>query len=265
MSRPRANREKRFEDILNNAFNLALAQEEGSQLKKEQLILDAAIDLANEGFPKNKIKSALAKKLIDKKTGINQNTIRRALKSEEFANFRDQHQLKVAESRKRNKQQRESPSGGRVTTTQAQNGGRTTTTNTLPPIMVGVDIPTGSLSEPTIDPNEEQPSQSVINKEIQSAAFIQRLRWMNYLLAELTGMQEADRTEFFKSLPKGKIPNMELAERARDQMFYMAKKMSDSQLNTILSLAQIFTHLWPKYEEVLYNEMMQRKNTKIMA
>lgn len=209
----------------------------------------------------------ITKTFCDGKTEITEYIVKKALQSEEFSQFKDSAHVKGAKTRSQKiKAVAISPQNASdIPTTTTVNNIEIDSNTSSQEIPMAATTTGKSIPHPTTEERKEESKSYYKNQDIAAQATAQRVRWVVALLDEFTGMDESERTGFKKSLPKGKISNMELAEKSKDRILMICKQMSDNHVSVFLGLIQELQHIIPVVETMLYDEMERRKKQNILT
>lgn len=240
---------------------------ESAAEQKRRLIINTAKKLFKTGLQPSLISQTLVKGLTDRSKGMSVATIRRALQSPEYQQFKDQKKVDNAKSGKGKSGRKSKSSNQMIANTNdaehviavavSTSGSTLTTTPTPEPESENKQEsqPNQPESESKSQPKTKWPEQDVIAAINISG---DRNKLINSILDDLSGVEEIERVQTIRESKNG--ANRALVERCKDHIFNLALKVPDLQLQISLSLAQQLLSLVEEYEMRLHDRFIQVKS-----
>jgi hypothetical protein len=108
-------------------------------------------------------------------------------------------------------------------------------------------------------------SQTDIDKQKLEANLIGRIGNLQEVLYWMSGMEEWERRQLEKELPKGQAYSLALREKCKPHISTLIKMMPDSYLGSFLRLFDEIEHLVKVFDEELYIEKNSRQNSQGLA
>ena len=296
---------RKEQEILDLARERAITNVENFEGIKAGIVREAALSLLRDaGTPNSKIAGLLIKNLSAnaddaKKTGISNKLIYYALRTDEFKETKDQIQMNrrlgkggkmksrgsstrtgkipnptcmdvVAQEIKKIREESPELSNKQIRTKlltlESIKQFKKHTLDMVFPELIPVYkqgnekvIAAVDTTKVTIPPYLPQNEQEI------GASMIKRIEQFLPILQWLSGMDEPDRTTFYKHLPKGKSYTLALQEKCRDHIRDIVKMMLDRNLETFLKYTDEFAHLIKVFDEELYNEKLLREKNRHLS
>lgn len=240
---------------------------ESAAEQKRRLIINTAKKLFKTGLQPSLISQTLVKGLTDRSKGMSVATIRRALQSPEYQQFKDQKKVDNAKSGKGKSGRKSKSSNQMIANTNdaehviavavSTSGSTLTTTPTPEPESENKQESQPNQPEPE---SKSQPKTKWPEQDVIAAINISgdRNKLINSILDDLSGVEEIERVQTIRESKNG--ANRALVERCKDHIFNLALKVPDLQLQISLSLAQQLLSLVEEYEMRLHDRFIQVKS-----
>lgn len=291
---------KKEQQILDLARERAIKNVENFEGIKSGIVREAALALLGDAnTPKSKIAGLLIKNLSNNETQISNKLIYKVLRAPEFKATKDQLQMNrglgkakktlasgstgrtrsklpnadcmnvVAQEIKKIRQENPKLSDKEIRAKlKTLEPIKQYSRNILSPVLTEL-IPIYHQDKEEVVAVVDNTKGTVLNYALNEqeigANMIKRIEQFLPILEWLSGMDEPDRTTFYKHLPKGKAYSLALQEKCRDRIRNIVKMMLDRNLETFLKYTDEFAHLIKVFDEELYNEKLLREKRRDMA
>jgi len=284
------------EEILDSVLEQALSNVENFEGIKSGIIRRGALDLFHAGVTKSKIAGLLINKLakdkeLSKKTGITKYLVYKVLREPEFKSLKSQKHVDSAKGRGKNQnlprfdvktRQIPMPTCLQILTEEVRklkeqysglsnkelrnraselDSVKQFSTSRLEKEWPKV-LPlykTHGQSEPTV--SVRVPQQDIDEQKLR-ADLINRIELLQSVLHWLSGMEEWQRRQFEKELPKGHAYSLALRDKCKNHMTVLIRMMPEDYIPTFLKYMNELTHLAHVFDEELYNEKLLREKKR---
>lgn len=290
-----ANRKE--QEILDLAREKAIKNVENFEGIKTGIVREAALSLLRDtGTPKSKIAQLLIKNLSNKETQISSKLVYYALRTDEFKKTKSEKRMntrlgkggkmniatsstrsnkiqypeyteKIAQEIKKIRQENPELSNKQIraklkTLESTKDFKKWVWAAVLPELIPAYGQDNEKLPIVTDTRKSFGTSQ---NRLEMGEMMLKRIEQFLPLLEWLSGMDEPDRTTFYKQLPKGNSHTLALQEKCREHIRNIVKMMLDRNLETFLKYTDEFSHLIKVFDEELYNEKLSREKNRHLS